>query len=607
MGEVQQISQEQNLNQFFDKIFGEQTGYVYSPTKSFDDRQKWEKHFFHWPSEKEKLIQHIIDKSPTHEAYYSPVLFSRPAHFPEELTPEHFKGSYWVWAEFDYGIPTSKKLSELGIPEPNIRIRTSERSHQHWYWRLDLFQTKKEALETITKKLAYALDADLSGWDYQQVLRPPGTIHHESQRTVLLLSKNDNYYSISNFDDLPEVPTDVYTDIQLGSIPDVNMVVLKYAFPDDTADLFRKRVEELNVKDGDTKADRSKALMRLGFDFAMIGMSNAEIYALLRNVDDRWKKFKVTKDSADDRQYKNLIRIIRRARIKYPLVQADDLAEEFPVFGHVDFLNTSVEIKWAINGLLQEKGCLIISAPPDVGKSQLSLWAAMCVSVGRDFLGWTVERPMKMMFVSMEMGHADLKFIVEQLSQNFTEEEQQLLQTNMMYVPLGFSILLDKPRNQDKIDALIDIHKPEGILFDSLGIAIGDDINSDTVINNTFAYLAKNIRADRECFVWFIHHNRKAQANNKQPKKLEDLYGSQYIGSNASTVIGLWPVGPEIEVNCLKLRLTSRFKSFRIKRTTPLGFEKTTSDPSESDLAGFTNLMGNIKNDEGSTNNGFDL
>jgi KaiC/GvpD/RAD55 family RecA-like ATPase len=611
MGSVKEINQEQNLVQFFDKIFGQQVGYVYAPTKSFDEHQRWTKHFYHWPNEKDRLIEHVISKTITHEAYYCPVLFKRPAHSPESLTPEHVHGSYYVWAEFDYGVPDYKKLAELGIPEPSIRIRSSERQKQHWYWRLDTFQTDYRVLETLSQRLAYALEADLSGWDYQQVLRPPGTIHHESKRTVLLLSKSDTYYSVDNFEDLPEVPSDVFSDLKLGAIPVVNLTVLKYAFPDDTADLFRKRVEELNVKNGAVRADRSDALMRLGYDFAMIGMSNEEIYALLRNADDRWGKFKSNKQSDEDRQYKHLMRIIRRARLKYPITQVDDLAEEFPVFGLVDFLNTTVVIDWMVENLMQSQGLTVVSAPPGVGKTQFCLWFAMSLATNKEVFGWSVNRPVKTMFVSMEMGHADLKYIVEQMSENFTDEEKQLLQENLLLVPLGFSVLMDKVANQDKIAALVKEHKPEGVMFDSLGVAIGDDISSDTVINKTFAFVNKVIRDEHKAFVWFIHHQRKAQANNKQPKKLEDLYGSMYIGAQATTVIGLWPVGNEIEVNCLKLRLATPFKTFRIKRTQPLGFTvSSTSEISDSELAGFTNLMTGIKksiDNKGEGANGFGL
>jgi replicative DNA helicase len=37
-----------------------------------------------------------------------------------------------------------------------------------------------------------------------------------------------------------------------------------------------------------------------------------------------------------------------------------------------------------------------------------------------------------------------------------------------------------------------------------------------------------------------LHHPRKAQADNKRPSKLEDLYGSRWITSGAGSVISLW-------------------------------------------------------------------
>ena len=37
-----------------------------------------------------------------------------------------------------------------------------------------------------------------------------------------------------------------------------------------------------------------------------------------------------------------------------------------------------------------------------------------------------------------------------------------------------------------------------------------------------------------------LHHPRKAQADNRKPSKLEDLYGSRWITAGAGSVIILW-------------------------------------------------------------------
>jgi hypothetical protein len=85
-------------------------------------------------------------------------------------------------------------------------------------------------------------------------------------------------------------------------------------------------------------------------------------------------------------------------------------------------------------------------------------------------------------------------------------------------------------------------------------------------------YIAR-LRDEYDLFVWFIHHNRKAQAQNKRPNKLADIYGSQYITAAATTVMGIWPVGDELEITGLKVRLAKPFSKFHIRRTENLNFE----------------------------------
>jgi replicative DNA helicase len=51
-----------------------------------------------------------------------------------------------------------------------------------------------------------------------------------------------------------------------------------------------------------------------------------------------------------------------------------------------------------------------------------------------------------------------------------------------------------------------------------------------------------------------LHHPRKAQAENRKPSKLEDLYGSRWITAGAGSVIGLWGEAgdPVVEFSHLK-------------------------------------------------------
>ncbi len=105
-----------------------------------------------------------------------------------------------------------------------------------------------------------------------------------------------------------------------------------------------------------------------------MGMVDAEIFAIIRNADDRWGKFKDRSDR--NRRLSDLIGVVRN---KYPegtFAVQPMLEEMIPVFGLKSLLASTIEIEWVVEGLLQKQGYMLLSGPSGVGKTQFSLqWA----------------------------------------------------------------------------------------------------------------------------------------------------------------------------------------------------------------------------------------
>ena len=60
-----------------------------------------------------------------------------------------------------------------GTPRPTAIVVSSPGREQYW-WRLSRPVAPEEG-EDLNRRLAYAMEADLSGWDLTQLLRVPGT------------------------------------------------------------------------------------------------------------------------------------------------------------------------------------------------------------------------------------------------------------------------------------------------------------------------------------------------------------------------------------------------------------------------------------------------
>lgn len=531
-------------------MWGEQDGYVYVPVKEpgTEGTEKWETFFFHWPEAREEVVQHVLRYSPNYEVYFGPALYVEPTR----PVPENILGTNVLWTEFDGNAPRGGILGDK-IPHPTMRVRSSNEGHEHLYWHLDYFETDRATIERINRSIAYTLQADSSAWDSTQILRPAGSKNHKRDRIVRLVSTSANKYSADFFDKLPVAKQLAKEELVLDDIPDVMSVIFKYPWTAEDSLFFRK-------KDMD-KGTRSSALMRLAYTCAEMRLSDEEAYAMLRNADDRWGKFKGRND-----QDKRLLDLVNRARHKYPIdpeVQVDGL----PVFSWKALRELEVHVDWLIPGILQRQGIMIVSGAPGVGKTQLTLQMLIHMAIGKPMLDWEIGPPRKVAFVSMEMGQAEIKIFMEEMESILSPEEIDLLDQNFSIVPIGQSLLFDQTADKKKIEQFLETYKPEVTAFDSLSKTTASSLE-EAAVKGVMDF-ADQIRMNYDSSVVFIHHNRKGQVGNRKPKQLEDIYGSFYITATATTVIGLWSNNKSfmIEMDYLKVRLAKAPETTVMTRT----------------------------------------
>ncbi len=190
-----------DLEKYIDFLYEGQHGFVYSPIKKPDE---WVSEFFAWPAERTKLLDHIRINGSDADIYICPSLFTK-----KEAKKDSFKSSKVVWVEFD----GKEEISFKDVPEPNLIVQTSSDTHVHCYWEIEQINSS-ESIDEINRRLTYYLQADSSGWDSTQLLRPPTTknFKRSKQGTVPVLLahyEKSQAFSLSRFDVAPNVESNI--------------------------------------------------------------------------------------------------------------------------------------------------------------------------------------------------------------------------------------------------------------------------------------------------------------------------------------------------------------------------------------------------------------
>jgi hypothetical protein len=159
-----------------DKVAHDGPVFVYLPVE-YDG--VWTKVMYEWPRQRESVIRHTLKWSASRgNVFYSPALF-----FAANPQKDNVLGSHVLWVDFDGNAPQEW---DAEIPPPTLIIQSSIPGHEHCYWRLNEFLTDRDLLEDRNRSLAYLTHADTSGWDADQILRPPYTVNHKRNKPVFV-------------------------------------------------------------------------------------------------------------------------------------------------------------------------------------------------------------------------------------------------------------------------------------------------------------------------------------------------------------------------------------------------------------------------------------
>lgn len=559
------------IEAFLDSLFENREGYVYVPTKN-PKTGFWQEYYFPWPMKKKQVVTHLLTHTKDLDCYVAPSLFKAP-----NAKKSAWQGTNYVWCEFDGNAP---KSTPDGVPAPSIRIQSSHAGHEHWYWKLDQFETDPNVVEGLSKRLSYTLDADKSGWDCIQVLRPPGTLHKSSGKRVRLITKSDTNYGLESFINLVEVSETEFTvNLDEGKSVNLEEVKLKYKWPKDAVDLFSKTVPQ---------GKRSSALTKLGFYCLEMGMTNEETFAVLWDAAKRWKKFENHTNPA-----RQIISDIEYCHTQLNLRRAKDSFDDTVVFFQKakDFVQADYKVEWIFQDFMQHIPLAVIGSLPGVGKSTMAMRLGAHLCLGTKFLKWEnkSKRKYNVGFVSLEMDPREcLQYVKEIYDLGLSAEEKVEFGERFHIFPLGYDLPLDSPEWQRKVLDKVDENEIDFLIIDSISAAT---TSSEGSVDKLFQWIRKDLRAEREIGVLLIHHFRKTVNGEGKEKKptISDLYGGLSVSRLATSAWGLHECdNGDIEVVHFKGRMAPKWNDFRIKRGPGLAYLEPTKETKSNGSSGAT-------------------
>ena len=193
--------------------------------------------------------------------------------------------------------------------------------------------------------------------------------------------------------------------------------------------------------------------------------------------------------------------------------------------------------RWVCQG-----GQLLLVGQSGIGKSSITVQAALTWALGEPFMGITPSRPLKSLFVQAENDEGDMADIVQGVmayvlahavkSKKFTNERAvEIMISNITFARITSQTGEEFIRVLSKI---LDQHGERDLVFvDPLLSYIGDDINQQKVVSHFLRNLCNPLAFQRK-FAWvFSHHTGKPSSDSKSRKHWNDG-DFAYIGLGSS-------------------------------------------------------------------------
>jgi len=496
---------------FLDRVWG-RDGQVYLSSNDYERDGSWVDEAFILPAS-EAVSRRIESLSNTLDVYFSPVKFDGPRREANAKTSE------WAWSDLDDVDPR-----EI-VPKPTIAWESSPNRFQA-LWYLGEAVPASEA-SYLSKRIAFSLGADASGWDITQVLRVPDTTNYKysSQPTVKLLWDDGPVWTSEGIEKHTQ---EVSREAAAGSVADMGLsataLLAEYQISPRGLSLLQSSPKEVRG------SDRSLRLFELMCHLAESGMSISEIGTVARS--SPWNKFKNRPDEWDV-----LINESRKARNK---VQPSPVEiEDLKVTWLPDLLAVAdLGAGWLIEDWWLSDSWGFVGGEAKSFKSLMTMETTISVASGLPLFGkLQVDRQGPVLIVQEENDTLTLQNMLFGILQSrglFTGppiESKDGIWTLAGMKPLPIAFLNQTGMNmtdlnrREHVEKVISQIEPALVVFDPLYDMIpGVDPNRTEEMQPVLNWL-RNLSPKYRTSIMIVDHQRKKQGKNDSSRAGQRLSG----------------------------------------------------------------------------------
>lgn len=263
--------------------------------------------FYEWPRQKSEIANFVDSKAKDHNIWFGVNLLREAERVKINCLPSNL-----VWADLDYVDP-------LDIdPQPTCIIESSPSRYQA-FWRLEEI-VPADVAENFSKRVAYAVGADKSGWPLTKLLRVPHTYNfkYKDPPDISVIRVLETRVPIGVFEEIPDqLEEDEKEQWELvtqgqgvpdpNDLPSVEHIIYKYKGDLQQSGEVDTFVMLLTI-DPSEDSDWSALLWRLINICVEVGMSQEETFSIA--IESKCNKYK-----RDNRPLSHLWREVCKAHI----------------------------------------------------------------------------------------------------------------------------------------------------------------------------------------------------------------------------------------------------------------------------------------------------